>query len=48
VHNEEGQTTFCPKCSAELIKRDWHSVKVNRIADSRCPDCGTKVEGVFY
>jgi pyruvate formate lyase activating enzyme len=47
VHNEKGQTTFCPNCSAELIKRDWHSVKFNRIADSKCPNCRTKIEGVF-
>ena len=47
VHNAEGQTTFCPKCSEELIKRDWHSVKFNRIVVGRCPKCQTKIEGVF-
>jgi pyruvate formate lyase activating enzyme len=47
VHNTVGQTTFCPKCSEELIKRDWHSVKFNRIVGGRCPKCQTKIEGVF-
>jgi pyruvate formate lyase activating enzyme len=47
VHNEEGQTTFCPNCSEELIKRDWLSVNFNRIAGGRCPKCKTKIEGVF-
>ena len=23
VHNKEGDTTFCPKCHAPLIERDW-------------------------
>jgi pyruvate formate lyase activating enzyme len=47
IHNTEGQTTYCPNCAAKLIKRDWHSVKVNRIVGGVCPDCLTKIEGVF-
>jgi len=47
VHNEEGQTTFCPSCSAELIKRDWHSVKFNKIEGNICPKCGEYIAGVF-
>ena len=47
VHNVEGQTTYCSGCSAELIKRDWHSVNFNQISNSRCPVCKMKIEGVF-
>lgn len=45
VHNPEGQTTYCPKCNAELIKRDWHSVRANNLLDGKCPKCSTPIAG---
>ena len=24
VHNQAGDTTFCPSCNAALIERDWY------------------------
>ncbi len=45
VHNSEGQTTYCPSCKAELIKRNWHSVFSNRVSDGRCPECKTEIAG---
>lgn len=48
VHNIEGQTTYCPQCNSELIKRDWHSVISNKLLNSRCPECKTKIEGFFH
>ncbi len=47
VHNIEGQTTYCPNCTAKLIKRDWHSVRSYKIENGKCPDCGTPIPGVF-
>ncbi|MDR3610996.1 MAG: AmmeMemoRadiSam system radical SAM enzyme [Ignavibacteriaceae bacterium] len=47
IHNTEGQTTYCPNCFNKLIKRDWHSVKANRIINGACPVCQTKIDGVF-
>jgi pyruvate formate lyase activating enzyme len=47
VHNVEGQTTFCPNCRTELIKRDWHSVQFNKVGDNICPRCGEHIAGVF-
>jgi pyruvate formate lyase activating enzyme len=48
VHNAEGQTTYCPNCKDKLIKRDWHSVLVNKIPDGKCSACQTRIAGVFY
>lgn len=47
VHNAEGQTTYCPNCNEKLIKRDWHSVILNKIVNGYCKSCGEKIEGVF-
>jgi pyruvate formate lyase activating enzyme len=47
VHNIESQTTYCTNCGDALIIRDWHSVLSNKIIDSKCPGCNTKIPGVF-
>jgi len=48
VHHTEGDTTFCPKCHAELIVRDWFQINRYRLApDGCCPDCGTRIAGWF-
>jgi pyruvate formate lyase activating enzyme len=47
VHNIEGQTTYCPNCKAELIKRDWHSVIFNKLNNGKCYKCGIEINGRF-
>jgi len=47
VHNIEGQTTFCPGCRAELIRRDWHTVISDNLNGGRCKNCNTLIDGVF-
>lgn len=47
IHNSEGQTTYCPNCKTALIKRDWHSVYSNEIADGKCYKCNQVIPGVF-
>ena len=48
VHNVEGDTTFCPRCAAPLIVRDWHLIKDYRLrADGHCPECGSLIAGCF-
>ena len=47
VHDIKGQTTFCPNCKEELIRRDWHSVIKNKLHNGKCPKCGTRIVGVF-
>jgi pyruvate formate lyase activating enzyme len=40
-----GTRTFCPGCDRLLIRRSWHQVIENRLADGRCPGCGCAVPG---
>jgi len=48
VHNQEGDTTFCPNCHGALIVRDWYQINQYRLTESGlCPDCGTVVAGHF-
>ena len=48
VHDREGGTTFCPKCRAALVVRDWHRIESYRLTpEGSCPDCGTRIPGRF-
>jgi len=40
-------STDCPKCGKELIKRYYFGVEENILVDGHCPSCGYKLEGVF-
>jgi len=48
VHDAEGGTTFCPRCHAALIVRDWYRIESYRLTDDgKCPDCSTRIPGRF-
>ena len=48
VHDTEGDTTYCPECSAALIVRDWYEIHRYRVTDDgRCRSCGTALPGRF-
>jgi len=48
VHDEKGGSTWCPKCRAPLILRDWYRIDDYRVTpDGRCPDCNTPLAGKF-
>jgi pyruvate formate lyase activating enzyme len=48
VHDSEGGTTFCPRCEAALIVRDWHRIlRYELMPDGRCPHCATAIAGRF-
>jgi len=48
VHNQEGDTTFCPGCRSPLIVRDWYRIEQYRLNEAaHCPDCGAAVAGRF-
>lgn len=42
-----GENTYCYNCNGLLIDRYAFSVSRNKIKDSKCPDCGTKIDGRF-
>ena len=41
-----GENTYCPNCKQLLIERYGFHVRSNRILDSRCPECGERIDGV--
>jgi len=43
----EGEDTICSQCGRPLIRRHGFFVEETRVANGRCPDCGTPVAGVF-
>ncbi len=48
VHDEPGQSTYCPDCGARVIGRDWYEITAWHLTpDGRCRVCGAGVAGVF-
>ncbi len=47
VPGHQAENTYCPSCDKMLIKRYGHHVMFNKIKDSRCPFCNTKIAGIF-
>jgi len=46
VHDDEGQTTYCPACHQAVIRRSWHEVLDYQINVGRC-SCGAEIPGFF-
>src|SRR5262245_32160697 len=48
VHDEEGGSTYCHRCGAMLIGRDWYVLgKWNLTETGNCRFCGTPCAGLF-
>jgi pyruvate formate lyase activating enzyme len=47
VPHDETSNTFCPRCRLLLIARLGYFVKVNRVSDGRCPQCGFAIAGIW-
>ena len=47
VHSHEGQSTYCPNCKETVIKRDWHSVLLNKLKNGKCIKCNYQIAGRF-
>jgi pyruvate formate lyase activating enzyme len=48
VHNQDGDTTYCPTCKKPLIVRDWYQINHYRLdAMGQCPACGAAIPGRF-
>jgi pyruvate formate lyase activating enzyme len=45
--NKELQSTYCPKCKALLIERDWGYVEVKACKKGVCNNCNYKIPGVW-
>ncbi|MBV5341323.1 MAG: AmmeMemoRadiSam system radical SAM enzyme [Deltaproteobacteria bacterium] len=46
VPGEGGENTYCPSCSALLIKRYGYVIENARISNGACPDCGAAIAGI--
>ncbi|MCX4247783.1 AmmeMemoRadiSam system radical SAM enzyme [Paraliomyxa miuraensis] len=48
VHDQVGQSTYCPACHAVVIERDWYRLGTYRLdAHGRCTECDHQLPGVF-
>ena len=48
IFDSEGSSTYCHKCAAKLIERNWYELgKFDLSDDFRCPHCQTPLAGVF-
>ena len=47
VSGQADENTYCPSCHERLIERSGFSVRSNRLADGKCPSCGTAIPGVW-
>jgi pyruvate formate lyase activating enzyme len=48
VHDERGQSTYCPGCGERIIGRDWYDITAWRLTgDGRCGTCSTAIPGLF-
>jgi pyruvate formate lyase activating enzyme len=45
VPGTDGESTYCYHCRQRLIERVGYRIVANRIKDSKCPHCGTKIAG---
>lgn len=45
----EYETTHCPHCSYQLVKRSGYAVQKYKITDEgKCPKCGEKIAGIWH
>jgi pyruvate formate lyase activating enzyme len=48
VHDTRGGSTYCPRCSARVIERDWYELGEYQLTDTgACKGCGMEIPGVF-
>ncbi|MFH1825445.1 MAG: AmmeMemoRadiSam system radical SAM enzyme [Candidatus Firestonebacteria bacterium] len=47
VVGHPGESTYCPKCKKNLIKRLGYDVLENNIVKGKCKFCGNKIPGIW-
>lgn len=47
IQDSDGQTTFCPHCHTELIRRGWQTIKSSQLKSGCCGRCGAKIAGFW-
>jgi len=46
MFGEGGENTYCYACGSMLIERYGLELMQNRLQDGKCPECGTRIDGV--
>jgi pyruvate formate lyase activating enzyme len=46
IPGDNGESTYCYRCGALVIRRLGFSIVDNRITNGACPECGTKIDGI--
>ena len=44
---DQGENTFCHHCGEQIVNRIGYQIRENRIQSGHCPDCKTKIPGVW-
>ena len=48
VHDEEGASTYCPRCENVVVRRDWYDIRGYHLTDAgACTFCGTQLPGRY-
>jgi len=48
IHDPAGQSTYCHRCGAVLVERDWYELSGwNLTVDGQCQSCGAACAGIF-
>ncbi len=48
VHDEAGQSTYCPACGSRVVARDWYTIHDYQLTDQgACRACGAGLPGVY-
>jgi len=48
VHDSKGGSTYCPRCHARVIERDWYELGEWQLTEAgACKSCGTRIPGVL-
>jgi pyruvate formate lyase activating enzyme len=43
----DSESTYCPECGAMLVSRRLFTVGKNRTRNGKCPECGSRIAGVW-
>jgi pyruvate formate lyase activating enzyme len=47
IPGHSSESTMCPECHRNAIRREGFRVASNSVADGTCPSCGGRIAGVF-
>jgi AmmeMemoRadiSam system radical SAM enzyme len=47
VFDDERENTYCPKCHARCIERNWYEIGRFDLKNGACTRCGHKIPGLF-